>query len=77
MLVGLSPASTPDLGTTVAKDSPANVSIYVDRAMYRSILGDLSSAGILILNQRRPKIAGFSANIFFILVQPRHKTAGQ
>ena len=65
MLVGLSPASTPDLGTTVAKDwkpmyrfmlaslssviisefgpnvtqdSPANVSIYVDRPMYRSML---------------------------------------
>ena len=65
MLAGLSPASIPDLGTTVAKDwrpvyrfilaglfsvmisdvgpavvqdSPANVSIYVDWPVYRSVL---------------------------------------
>ena len=38
MLAGLSSVIISDLGPTVAEDSLANVSIYVDRSVYRSVL---------------------------------------
>ena len=51
MLAGLSSVIISDLGPFVAQDSPANVSIYVDRPMYRSMLAGLSSASISDLCQ--------------------------
>ena len=46
MLTGLSSVIISDHGPAVAQDWPANVSIYVDRPMYRSMLAGLSSASI-------------------------------
>ena len=46
MLAGLSSAIISDFAPAVAQDLPANVSIYVDRPIYRSTLVGLSSASI-------------------------------
>ena len=46
MLAGLSFSIISDLGPAVAQDWPANLRIYIDRPMCRSMLACLSSACI-------------------------------
>ena len=54
MLAGLSSAIISDFAPAVAQDWPANVSIYVDQQMYRSMSVGLSSAGISDIGPTAP-----------------------